>query len=206
LLVGSIFLAIGSIRNVRLEIIKNTTESWNISENLTEGNTYVLDIRSSDLWRDYYTEGGFEEPQPVGMVIISPDEGETKLQAFFLARLPAWPYKSTFPIIVYVEYGTVDSDSLDVDESYPQVRFTAKQGGYYTASVIEETLNWTTGPPREMVFYREVFQNQNSYTILLQSSGVVCLFTGIIISVWGVRATKKIRIREKKKVKKQSKN
>lgn len=207
LLVGLIFLTISSIRNWRLEpiktTIKTTTGSWNVSENLTKGNTYVLDIMSSIKWRDDYTDGGYETPQPVDVAIFSPDEGQTKLQAFFIAQLPSVPgYKSTFPSLVYVEYGSVDSDSLDVDESYPQIRFTAKQGGNYTASIIEETLNWTRGPPREIILYKEIVENQNLYTNLLQNSGVVCLFTGAVISVWGARASKKIRIKLKKKVKK----
>lgn len=204
LLVGLIFLALVLVRNVKLETVKKTTESWEISENLVDGKTYVLDIMSSSQWRDDYTEGGYETPQSVDVVIISPNGGKTKLQAFFLARLSSSPwYKSTFPSLVHVEYGSVDSNSSEVDESYPQVRFTVKQGGNYTAIVREETLNWTKGPPREMIFYEQVFENQNLHTIFLQSSGLVCLFTGFIISVWGARTTKKIRIKQKKKIKKQ---
>lgn len=203
LLAGLAFLAVGSVRNVKLEIVKKTTESWKVSENLMGGNTYVLDIMSSNQWRDDYTAGLYETPQPVDVVVISSNGGKTNLQAFFFARLPTSQWlKSTFPSLVYVEYGSVDSDSLEVDESYPQVRFTVKQEGNYTAIIREETLNWTKGPPREMVLYNEVFENQKLYTIFLQSSGLVCLFTGFVISVWGARATKKIRIKQKKKIRK----
>jgi hypothetical protein len=204
LLGGLTFLAVGSVRNVELETVKKISESWIVSENLMKGNTYVLDIMSSYKWRDDYTDGFYETPQPVDLMVISPNEGITNLQAFFLARLPTSPWqKGSFPSLVYVEYGNVDSDSLEVDESYPQVRFTVKQGGYYTAIVREETLNWTRGPPRELIFYKEVFENPNLYTIFLQSTGLVCLFTGFIISVWGARTPKKIRIKQKKKTKKQ---
>lgn len=202
LLAGLIFLAVGSVRNVKLEPIKKTTESWKVSENLMEGDTYILDILSSNQWRDDYTDGVYETPQPVDVVIISPNGNRTKLQAFFLARLPTsqW-YKSTFPSLVHVDYRSIDFDSLEVDESYPQVRFTVKRGGNYTAIVREETLNWTGGPPREISFCKEVFENQNLYTIFLQISGLICLFAGLAISVWGARATEKIRIKRKKKIK-----
>lgn len=202
LLAGLTFLAVGSVRNVKLEPVKKTTESWKVSENLMEGDTYILDIMSSNQWRDNYTDGVYETPQPVDVVVISPNGNGTTLQAFFLARLPTSPwYKSTFPSLVHVEYRSIDFDSLEVDESYPQVRFTVKQGGNYTAIVREETLNWTRGPPREISFCKEVFENQNLYTIFIQISGLICLFAGLVISVWGARATEKIRIKRKKKIK-----
>lgn len=203
MLAGLILLGIGSTRNVRLEQITSTSASWEVSENLMKGHTYVFDIYSSYEWRDDYTAGGYEDPQPVEVVMISPDGGETKLQAFFLAKLPSvsW-YKSTLPSLVHVEYRSVDSDSLDVDESYPQVRFTVIRGGNYTARVIEETLNWTIGPPGKMIFKEEVIENQNLFTNPLQSSGVACLFTGVVISVWMARASKKIRIKRNRKVEK----
>lgn len=202
LLAGLTFLAVGSVRNVKLESVKKTTESWEVSENLMEGDTYILDIMSSYQWRDDYTDGVYETPQPVDVVIISPNGNGTKLQAFFLARLPTSQWqKSTFPSLVHVEYRSIDFDSLEVDESYPQVRFTVKQGGNYTAIVREETLNWTRGPPREISLCEEVFENQNLYTVSLQISGLICLFAGLVISVWGARATEKIRIKRKKKTK-----
>jgi hypothetical protein len=74
--------------------------------------------------------------------------------------------------------------------------------GNYTARVIEETLDWAIGPPKEMVFKEEVIENQNLFTNLLQSSGVACLLTGVVVSVWMARASKKIRIKRNKKVKK----
>jgi len=202
LLAGLASIVIGSIRNTRLEPLKNSTESWEISENLSKGNTYVLDIMSSYVWRDDYTAGAYLTPQIVDVVIISPDDGRTKLQGFFLAQLPSTPgYKSTFPSLVHVEYESVDSDSLDVDESYPQVRFTAKLGGNYTASIMSETLNWTSGPPREMIFY-QVVEDQSSSMVFLQGGGAVCFFTGAVISAWGVRTTKRFKVKTRRKAKK----
>lgn len=195
LLAGLIFVAVGSIKNERLGPIKKSTESWEVSENLMKGNTYVLDVMSSTQWRDNYTGAVLYETElPVDMVITSPDGGETKLQAFFLARLPTSPwYKSTFPSLVRVEYGTVDSDSLEVDESYPRVRFTVKQKGDYTARIIEETLNWTQGLPREMILYIVVVENV--YPIFFPSGGILCL-VGIVVSVVGAKATEKKRLRK----------
>lgn len=203
LLAGLSFLGISSIKGVVRERTTNSTGSWTLSANLTEGNTYILDIRSTEIWRDDFTAGGYEDPQPVDMKIFSPSGGETKLQAFFIARQPTSPYyKGTLPILVFVEYGTVDSANLEVDRSHPQVRFAAKQGGNYTASIIQDTLNWTRGPPKEMILDKEVVQNQNSYTNLFQGSGVACLFTGIVVSAFGVRATKKMTTKRKKTAKK----
>lgn len=202
LLGGLASIVIGSIRNTRLELLNNSTASWEISGNLSKGSTYVLDIMSSYVWRDDYTAGGYTTPQAVDVVMVSPDEGRTKLQAFFLAQLPSTQgYKSTFPSLIHVEYKSVDSESLDVDESYPQVRFTTKQGGNYNASIISETLNWTRGPPREMIFYR-VVEDQTSSKVFLQGGGAVCLLTGVVISVWGVRTTKRFRVKARKRAKK----
>lgn len=204
LLAGLVLLGVSSIRSVKLKEIASSTASWEVSENLMKGHTYVFDIYSSYTWRDDYTMGGYEDAQPVDVVIISPNENETSLQAFFFAVLPPLGsyYKSTLPSLVHVEYRSVDSRSLDVDKSYPQVRFTVIREGNYTARVIEETLDWAIGPPKEMVFKEEVIENQNLFTNLLQSSGVACLLTGVVVSVWMARASKKIRIKRNKKVKK----
>jgi hypothetical protein len=205
LLAGLVLLGFGSVRNVKLELQTHSTGRWEVSGDLTMGHTYVMDIYSNASWQDDYTKGGYTDSQPLQVVITSPEGGETNLLAFFYAVQPSsgsFSLKSTLPSLVEVDYKSVDYDSLIVDESYPQARFTVKKGGNYTATIIKATDNWTTGPPREMVFEEEVIENQNLFTNLLQSSGVVCLFTGVVISVWMARATKKIRIQRKKKAKK----
>lgn len=198
-LAGLTFLAVSStMQNVKQVVVKNTYDGWEISVSLEKESTYILDIMSSAYWRDDYTDGAYEEPQPVDLVIISPDGGETKLQAFFLARLPTSPYyKATFPSLVYVEYESVDSDSLEVDRDYPRVRFTVKQDGNYTARIFSDTLSWYTGPPREIIIYKEVVENQSMYPIFLQSGGILCL-AGVVISILGVRAHKKSRFKKRK--------
>jgi hypothetical protein len=194
LLAGLGSLVVGSIKNTRLDPVDNTTSSWEISENLSKGNTYVLDIFSSYEWADLYTAGGYTTPQPLDMVITSPYGGVTKLQAYFIAWLPETSgQKSTLPSLVHVEYESVDFESLDVDESYPQVRFITRQAGNYTAKIVEETLNWTVGPPKEIVLY-QVVEYQDSWMIYLQEGGLVSLLTGAIISAWGAKTAKKIRI------------
>jgi hypothetical protein len=203
LLIGLAFLIVSSqLRNIKQVPVERAFDSWEISVDLKGEVTYVLDIVSSNKWRDDYTDGLYETPQPIDAVITSPGGGETKLQVFFYARLSSSPYyKSTFPVVVEVEYVSVDSHSLQIDEHYPRVRFTTKQRGNYTARLIEQTLNWTEGPPKEITLYIEVFENQNSYTFFLQSGGILCL-SGVAISVYGARATKKLRIRQTKKFKK----
>lgn len=202
LLVGLVLLGFGSVRNKKLEQLTSSTNSWEVSGNLTRGHTYVMDIYSSYQWRnDWTVAGGYDSSQPVEVEIISPDGNKTELQAFFYATAPInagnYTVPSPLPSFVHVEYSSVNYDSLSVDNSYPQARFTVKRGGNYTARVIGETLNWTSGPPREMVFEEEVIENPSSFTNLLEVSGVVCLFTGVVVSVWMARAGKKTRIKRK---------
>ena len=203
LLVGLVLLGFGSVRNKKLEQLTSTTNSWEVSGNLTRGHTYVMDIYSSYQWKNDWTaaQGYGDIAQPVDVVITSPDGNKTELQAFFYATAPInagnYTVPSPLPSFVHVEYRSVDYDSLSVDTSYPQARFTVKRGGNYTARIIGETLNWTSGPPGEMVFEEEVIENPNSFTNLLEGSGVVCLFTGAAVSVWMARAGKRTRIKRK---------
>jgi hypothetical protein len=203
LLVGLVLLGFGSVRNKKLEQLTSSTNSWEVSGNLTSGHTYVMDISSSIQWKnDWAAAGGYDYSQPVDVIITSPDGSETELQAFFYTSPPTYGVNETyilgyFPSFIHVEYRSVDYDSLDVDTSYPQARFTVKKGGNYTARIKGETLNWTSGPPREMVFEEEVIDNPSSFTNLLEGSGVVCLFTGAVISVWMARAGKRTRIKRK---------
>lgn len=195
---GVAFLIASSIKNVEQRRIGSSTASWEISADLTKGTTYIFDIWASTQWRDDFDLGAYETEQPVDVVLVSPSGGETRVQAFFIAPLPqSQYYKGTIPAFVYVEYGTVDSDSLDVDKSYRAVRFTVKQGGNYTAHVVEETLNWTRGPPRQLILYQEVIPDESSYSVFLQGGGGVCLLAGVVVSGWGVKATKKVRLRQK---------
>lgn len=201
--VGLAFFVVGSIKNVESKPLVEERAKWEITANLTQGTTYIFDIWSSETWRNDFTDGGYETEQPVDIVIVSPSGNKTELQAFFLAMLPSSPaYKGTRPALIYVEYRTVDFDSLDVDKSHRAVRFLARQKGNYTAYIVEKTLNWTAGPPEKLIFYQEVVSDQTSYTIFLQGGGVVFLGTGIVVSGWGVKATKKIRARQKRKARK----
>jgi hypothetical protein len=198
LIIGLAFLVGSSyLQNFNLVLVKKTSDSLEISAILEEKNTYVLDIVSSEVWRDDYTAGWYETAQPVEIVIISPNGNETKLLAFFLARLPSSSsYKSTLPALVRVEYLSADIQSLDVDKYYPRVRITIKQGGYYQFHIIEQTLNWTRGPPREIQLYREVVEIQESQAIFLQC-GVVASIVGFVVSIYGARTTKKLRTRKR---------
>lgn len=199
ILVSVAFVIVSAtMQNMKKVPVKNVLESWEISENLQNEVTYVFDIYSSYQWRDNWTQaGGYSVPQPVDVVIVSPGGNETTLQAFFLARLPeTQPYMSTFPLLVYVEYAKVDSDYLTVDRSYPQVRFTVRKPGNFTARVIGDTINWTSGPPRELIVFREVVETQPMYTVFLQGGGVLFL-VGITVSVVGAKARPSKKIRSK---------
>jgi hypothetical protein len=205
MLVGLGLLGFGSVRSKKLEQLTSSTNSWEVSGNLTRGHTYVMDILSSYKWRDDWTlADGYDNPQPVDVEIISPDGNKTELKAYFYATAPIvgpnYTVPSPRPSFVEVQYASVDDDSLAVDYSYPQARFTVKKEGNYTAKIIpitDEILTWTSGPPSEMVFEEEIIENPTSFTNLLEGSGVVCLFTGAVVSVWMARAGKRTRIKRK---------
>lgn len=203
LLIGLAFLIVSSyLQDIKQVLVNSTSDGWEISANLEEGKTYVLDIVSSNKWRTDYTGADVDVEQPVDMVITSPDGNETKLQAFLYAQLPSSAYyQSTLPVVVYVEYASVDSYSLQVDEHYPRVRFTTKQGGNYTAHIIEQTLNWTSGPPEKITVYIEVLEDQNSRGLFIQGGGILSI-SGVAVSVYGIRTTKKLKVRRRKKFKK----
>lgn len=198
-LIGLVFLVFsGYLQNFNRILVNKTSNSFEISMNLEEKSTYILDIRSSEVWRDDYTAGAYDTPQPLEMVITSPSGNETKLLAFFYARLPSSQYyTSTFPSLIEVEYMEVDSQNLEVDEYYPQIRFTVKHGGNYQAHIIEQTLNWTRGPPKEIQLYKEVIENQKSQAFFLQSGSILSL-AGLATCVYGARAATKLRIRKRR--------
>ncbi|MEM3731306.1 MAG: hypothetical protein QW667_03620 [Candidatus Bathyarchaeia archaeon] len=198
LLVGLAFLLVSSyLQNFNLVLVEKVSNSLGMSAILEEKKTYVLDIISSEAWRDDYTAGWYEEAQPVEIVITSPNGNRTRLLAYFLARLPtSSAYKSTLPTLVGVEYLSVDFHSLDVDKYYPRVRITIKQGGYYQFNIVEQTLNWTSGPPREIQLYREVVEIQESQALFLQCGSVLSI-VGFATSVYGARAAKKLRTKKR---------
>jgi hypothetical protein len=194
-----------------LEQLTSTANSWEVSGNLTVGNTYVLYIIPSLTWRDDFDAGGYITPQPVEVVITSPDKTNTTLEAYFYAMIPTsggnLSVRGAIPSNVNVTYMSVDYDSLSVDYSYPQPRFTVKSGGNYKAAIIYQVsqeypkgfANWTIGPPANMIFEEEVVENAYSFTDTLQISGVMCLVTGAVISAWGAMASQKIGIKQKTK-------
>lgn len=203
LLIGLTFLIASSyMQEIKKVLVNSTSNGWEVSADLEEEKTYVIDITSSSKWRDDYTGAAPDMAQPVDVVITSPTGGETKLIAFFLARLPSSPpYKSTFPIVVEVEYVSVDSNSLLADQHSSRIRFTTKQRGNYTTRIIKQTLNWTSGPPAEMTISVEIIEDQNSRGLVIQG-GVISFIIGVVVSVYGIRTAKKLKVRQRTKGKK----
>jgi hypothetical protein len=196
LLIGlTVLIVNASLQSSRKEELDKKYDTWTISENLTGRNTYVLNIRSSDQWQRDYTMGGYTTAQPVDVVLVSPNGNKTELLAFFYAEPAPYPYQCPHPVLIWVEYRTVDSDSLDVDESASWIRFTVKQSGNYAACIIEQTLNWTAGPPEYIVLYREIVE---SVSPIIFPSGVILCVVGVAVSIVGGRATKRLSIRNRK--------
>jgi hypothetical protein len=195
---GVTFLTvISNLKNVQKIPISSSSDAWEISANLTERNTYIIDILASSSWKDDFSNGGYTEEQPVDAVLISPDGGKTELQGFFLARLSTSEWvPGTFPSLIYVEYKTIDHNNIEVDEHYPQIRFTVMHGhgGSYTLRIIEDTLNWTSGPPREIIFYKEVINEVDPTYVPI--GGIFC-FIGLFISIIGAKAHEKRIVKKK---------
>ena len=211
LLAGLIQLGVGSTKTSALEQLTSTANKYEVSGNLTNGNTYVLYIIPSLAWRDAFDGGGYSTPQAIDVVITSPDGANTTLKAYFYALIPTSGGNTTvrgaIPSNVNVTYESVDFNSISVDSSYPQPRFTVKSGGIYNAAIIYQVTklypqglaNWTTGPPANMIFEEEIVENAYSFTGTLQISGVTCLVTGAVISAWGMMAGQKIGVKQKTK-------
>jgi len=207
LLVGSLVMLLVSSSMLTVKLVplrkgdKGEFNSWEISRELEEGNSYVVDVFSSDNWTEPFAQGFYEEPQPVDMVIIPPDGGEIKLKAFFYGEPSRSPYYSYYfrPKIVSVQYVSINSDSIKVDKNYSPIRFTVKQGGEYTVHIINDTLYWTEGPPKLIKIEKEVVEVQDLYPIF-SHGGLVLLIAGIAVSVVGIKtkARKKVSLRKRK--------
>jgi len=197
-IIALILMIIGSVKlkDVKLEVVgKSDFEVWQFSANLSRGKTYILEIEYGTEWGQAFTQMGTDSPQPVNVTIISPSGNGTKLEAFFTGEPSQNPYMPVTALaIAEVRYFKVDSDSLQVYEPSPRIRVTVKQEGNYTARVIEEELNWASGPPNQLLFYEEV--PDSSFLLLLQLGGPVFL-VGFVVSIWGFRTTKRLRVKKK---------
>ena len=191
LLAGLAFLVASSVLRTAAEIVVNETQGqFEITSTLEKSSTYVLDIYASSHWRNDFADGGYEDPQPVDIVITSPNNNTTSLSAFFYATPPNEEgVPGSFPLVVMVEYRNIDSESLDCDIHYPQIRFTVKQSGLYRAQLVSETINWTIGPPRSITISKEVTKVNDANSVLLQGGGILCI-AGVGISVLGAKSRK----------------
>jgi hypothetical protein len=210
LVAGLVLLASGSVRSTKLEQVASSFKSWEVSGNLTSGNTYVVDIYASTTWEEDWTAAeGYTTAQPVGVTITLPDGGE--VANFTVANFTAL-FNGTVGIregnysepgpVTYVQtvYNSVNSTYLSVGTStLPVACFRVLKGGNYTARVINGTLLniWASGPPAEMLFEEEITLNPSSFTNLLEGSGVACLVTGVVVSVGAFRASKGKKIKRK---------
>lgn len=201
---GLVTIVVGDmgLKNIKLEVVARSENSWEVTGCLFKGTTYVLRIESGDEWDKMFTKGGLSVPQPVNVTIVSPEGSLTKLQAFFFGIPSTSPYVPQAPTtIVEVKYVFIDSDSLKVEEESTLIRFTVKKEGTYTARVIEEELKWATGPPLEMIFFKEFVENGDFYMFIRLVGGVISS-AGFVVSIFGTATTKKSRLRKEKILKK----
>ncbi|MEM3576964.1 MAG: hypothetical protein QXX51_00715 [Candidatus Bathyarchaeia archaeon] len=200
---GIIFLTIGLtlltfaslMRNTRKVQIDFAQNSWECSWNLTEKETYVIDIKASEQWRyDYPQEDVPEDFTSIFIEIISPNKAKTRVQAFFIAAPAQGMHLGTLPSLYRTKYLEIDSSSLVVDELYPQIRFSVKYNGTYTVHILndEGLLNWTSGPPDKMILYKEIVVTP--YLAFVPIGGITSL-VGIVISVVAATGSKHERIK-----------
>ena len=168
--------------------VAEAIDSWEATATLQQGNLYVIDINSSLAWQQSWTEGGFEDLQPIDAIIVSPDGNLTMLQGFFYSTPAVSMYLSPRPLLVEVQYQNVSSDSLEVDVPSTKIRFRVLEGGNFTCRVIEQTMNWTIGPPFAIVFY--VLIPENKYAYMIPSGGALCI-GGLVVSLLGARSFQK---------------
>ena len=185
LLVGVVCLIVAEINlaNVKNVQIGQQYSVWSYSCNLTGGGTYGVQIQSSQDWGVPFASGEFSYPQPVNVTITSPDGGVTHLQAFFWGQGASGYYKEgTPPTIQYVTYQNVDDASLTVDSASSKIRFTVKQSGPYTVTVLQDGL-WSTHPPSYILFFEAVASSGETYSLLASGGGVVSILGGVTFVV-----------------------
>jgi len=199
LLIGSIIMLFVSsfMMTVQLKLVRRKFNSWEISSELEEGTTYVVDITSSREWTDAYMLGYPEQLVPLDIVIVAPDGGTISLTAFLYGEPSSSPwYKYRYrPKIVSVEYRNIDSNCIEVDEDYSPIRFTVKHGygkGVYTIRIINETLYWSEGPPEKIVIQKEIVKFQDSY-LILSNGGVALLAVGVVVTAVGIKTKPKFK-------------
>jgi len=197
LLIGLVCLAVGEVylANVKTVPVGQEYSVWSSACNLTSGMAYGVDIESGLDWGVPFSNGAFTKEQPVNVTITSPQGGVTRLQAFFLGGPAAGFYREGIPpTIVGVNYLNVDDAGLTVDYVSSQIRFTVRQSGPYTVSVLQDGL-WSNKPPSYILFFKIVAPNSETYSLLASGGGVVGTVGGItfILSLFRSRNTKRRR-------------
>lgn len=202
LLVGIACIVYGEVglSNVkRVEVATSNDLVWNSTCNLASGKTYIVYIESNDDWGKAFKDGQITDPQPVNVTITSPDASVTRLQAFYYGLSTDNPMyqEGTPPAIVEVRYSNVDDNNLRVDASSGEIRFTVKQDGNYTVSVLKEGL-WSVQPPNFFTFYEEVSENRNLYSLMAFAGGGAGTVGGVtfVVSVFRKDGTKRKKPRK----------
>ena len=189
MLIGVISLAVGEInlRNTQTSKIGQEYSVWSYACNLAERSSYGVDIQATDDWTLPFGRGDFRAPQPVNVTITSPDGDVTRLRVYYYSEPSTSPfYEIGIPAyIVGVSYLNVDVNGLTVDSS-EQIRFTAKQSGYYNISVIPESV-WSSDAPDYILVFEIAVPNRATYAFLATVGGVAATVGGVALVVGIVR-------------------
>jgi hypothetical protein len=185
LLIGVVCLAVGAVNLANVKTVQAGIQYsvWSYTCNLTGGNTYGVNIESGDNWSAPWSSGAWDTAHPVNVTITSPNGDVTALQAFYYGEATSGLYKQGTPAsIVTVQYMNVDYASLTVDYLASEIRFTVKQSGLFTVTVLQDGL-WSTQPPSYILFFQLVAPNSETYSLLESLGGVVATVGGITFIV-----------------------
>jgi hypothetical protein len=199
ILIGVIFLVIGEVNlaNSYQTQVNLQYSAWSDVCNLTNGNTYQIDISGND-WGSGFAASNFANPQPLNVTITSPGGGVTSLQAFYWGEAASGDYRGgTPPTMISVTYLNVDDSGLTVDPTSPKIVITAKQTGLYNVSVPQNGGLFYTSkqPPDFIAFYVYVIPSKETYSLLTASGGGIAALGGVtfIVSLFRKQPVKRKR-------------
>ena len=183
LLIGAICLAVGEFKLGTVDVVpvEQKDSDWSLAANLTHGNTYGIDIQSSDAWGIPFGRGDFTEPMPANITITSPGGDVTRLQAFFWGERSTSSYyeRGSPPVILEVNYQNVDSVGLAVDNSTAHIRFMPKQDGFYNVTILKDGF-WSQEPPDYILLLKEATPERETYSVVATVGGAMSTLGGVI--------------------------
>lgn len=199
LFVGIILMssAVRSERTVREEenLIKSETDTWQISNNFTQGEKVKLVVKKGIDWTQNLEPPVMDVPYPHKFVyvnITAPSGEASTFEAAFIS------YQRIFALY---QVKIVFSNGFDADKSSQGIVGYVRETGLYNATVIGFVPPGGS-PPAGLTFVtiEEVVFMNYPYSYLLYP-GVATSLAGIVLSIMGKMTSRRVR---RKKVRRKS--